>query len=81
MSSFQGYIQRSKKNKIFPRSDKVDQGQKGKRKTALEGVYKGIEAEGAKGHKNYYSEQYLERFRQLSVFVTRAAPQLGFLQY
>ena len=36
---------------------KSTKGRKGKSQTALEGVYKGIEAEGAKTHKNYYSEQ------------------------
>ena len=46
-----------RKNGIFPRSDKPDRGQKGKRQTALEGVYKRIEVEGAGGRK--YSEKYL----------------------
>ena len=71
---------RDRKNEIFPRSDKLDRMQKGKRQTSLEGVYKRIEVEGGGGQKNYYSEKYLEQYRQLFVFVIRSATQLGFLQ-
>ena len=46
---FPKIIQRSKKNGIFPRSDKLDRGQKRKEQTASRGVYKDVEVEDAEG--------------------------------
>ena len=49
---------------------KSTKGQKGKRQTALDGVYKGIEAEGAKEDTRIITQsKKLRAFRQFFVFV------------
>ena len=76
---FTKMFQISKKNGIFPRSDKLDQGQKEKKQTVSRGVYKDVEVEDAGGH-NFFTQsktQHLEQYVTFR-FCYRAATQLGF---